>query len=82
MVDSGMNKRYLFFIPNDLTPSQMYYTSQNNSTSSGFGGIQISGSYSYISTVNLVRSSGLTGSTTYSGYNGSGFSNTQYGSGY
>ena len=82
VVDSGMNKRYLFFIPNDLTPSQMYYTSQNNSTSSGFGGIQISGSYSYISTVNLVRSSGLTGSTTYSGYNGSGFSNTQYGSGY
>ena len=82
VVDSGMNKRYLFFIPNDLTPNQMYYTSQDNASSSGFGGIQISGSYSYISTVNLFKSSGLSGSTTYSGYNGSGYSNTQFGSGY
>ena len=77
-----MQKKYLFFIPNDLTPNQMYYTSQDNASSSGFGGIQISGSYSYISTVNLFKSSGLSGSTTYSGYNGSGYSNTQFGSGY
>ena len=44
--DSTMNKRYMFFIPNNDTPNQLYYTS-NNATVGGIGGIQVTGSYTY-----------------------------------
>mgnify|MGYP003140049276 CR=1 FL=1 len=75
VVDTGMNKRYLFFIPNDLTPNQLYYTSATNPISSGYGGIQISGAYSYTSTVNFFNSAGLTGNISFSG-GGGGYSSS------
>ena len=82
VVDTGMNKRYMFFIPNDLTPNQLYYTSASNPISSGFGGIQVSGAYTYLTTVSFFNAAGLSGNQTYSGgYGGSvgsGYSNNSY----
>ena len=43
VTDRGMNKRCIFFIPNNETPNQLYYNSSGSL--SGIGGIQITGSY-------------------------------------
>lgn len=45
VVDSTMNKRYTFFVPNNNTPNQLYYNSSGDV--SGIGGIQVTGSYVY-----------------------------------
>ena len=45
VVDNTMNKRYIFFIPNNNTPNQLYYNSSG--FISGIGGIQVTGSYAY-----------------------------------
>ena len=45
VIDSTMNKRYTFFVPNNNTPNQLYYNSSGDV--SGIGGIQVTGSYVY-----------------------------------
>ena len=76
VVDNTMQKKYLFFIPNNLTPNQLYYTSAENNAASGYGGIQISGSYSYTTSgVNLNTAGGLSGSSTYSNIETGGYGN-------
>jgi len=46
IIDNTMGKQYVFFTPNNTTPNQLYYTSATSGTS-GIGGIQVVGSYSY-----------------------------------
>tara|TARA_R110000851_G_scaffold87742_1_gene191265 strand:+ start:875 stop:2050 length:1176 start_codon:yes stop_codon:yes gene_type:complete len=46
IVDNTMNKQYVFFTPNNVTPNQLYYNSSRASTS-GVGGIQVMGNYVY-----------------------------------
>jgi len=74
VTDNTMNKKYLFFVPNNLTPNQLYYTSASNSIASGFGGIQVSGSYEYFSSVNFFNSAGLSGNSSYSSFSGGAYS--------
>ena len=46
VTDGTMNKQYIFFIPNNLTPNQLYYNSTSSAVN-GIGGIQVTGSYEY-----------------------------------
>tara|TARA_R110001583_G_scaffold48520_3_gene151979 strand:- start:440 stop:1603 length:1164 start_codon:yes stop_codon:yes gene_type:complete len=68
VVDNTMDKTYIFFIPNNNTPNQLYYSSRSR-PSAGIGGVQITGNYSYSYDTRLIPTAGFTSSTsTYSGF--------------
>ena len=62
VVDNTLGKIYTFFIPNNNTPDQLYYSSRSR-PNTGVGGVQVTGNYLYSYDVRLVPTAGFTSGT-------------------
>jgi len=79
--DVTLNKKYFFFIPNNTTPSQLFYTSSLDSVN-GIGGIKISGGFDYVFGAQYYNNLGTGGNTSNvatATYGGSNFYGGIYG---
>ena len=63
VIDGTMNKKYVFFIPNNTTPEQLFYTSGLPNVG-GIGGVKISGGFDYAYGAQFLNNVGTGGNTT------------------
>ena len=63
--DSTLLKKVVFFIPNNNTPNQLYYTSSNTNVD-GLGALKISGGFDYIYSASFFNSTGTGGNNQFS----------------